>query len=232
MHQPISRAARTLGIASAAAACSLSLIYVVLQLAEWAGWLGSSGGPRSASTPLGLFLLLTPSLLLGPAFLLTMVCLHEAVSPARRAWSLAAAAFAASYLPLIGMNYFVQLTWVAPRLASGRTAGIEPFIFVPFDSFLYAVDILGYGLMSVSTLMAGFALGREGAEGRARRWLLLNGMLLPFITLQMYWHLLIWPAALWAVTFPAAMLSLAVLFRNAHAAEDSDAGGPASFSTP
>lgn len=81
--------------------------------------------------------------------------------------------------------------------------------------------------MSVSTLLAAFALGREGREGRARRWLLLNGMLLPFITLQMYWHPLIWPAALWAVTFPAAMLSLAALFRNAPAAEEAAGCHPA-----
>lgn len=142
MDRPVFRSVRAAGFGSATAACGLSVTYVALQLAEWAGWLGSPGGPESSSTPLGLFLLLTPSLLLGPAFLLTMVCLHEAVPPARRVWSLAAAAFAASYLPLIGMNYFVQLTWVAPRLVSGRTSGIEPFVFVPFDSFLYAVDIL------------------------------------------------------------------------------------------
>lgn len=221
MDRPILRSARAAGMWSAAVACILSLIYVVLQLAEWAGWLGSSGGPESSSTPLGLFLLLTPSLLLGPAFLLTMACLHIAVAPAWKVWSLAAALFAECFVPLIGMNYFVQLTWVAPRLASGRMAGIEPFVLGPFYLFLYAVEILGYGWMSVSTLLAAFALGRQGAEGRARRWLLLNGLLLPFITLQMVWHPLIWSAALWAVTFPAAMLSLAALFWNAPLAEES-----------
>lgn len=221
MRPRIFRATREAGIGSACAAFLCALAYVLLQLAEWAGWLGSAGGPESASTPSGLFLLLTPSLLLGPAFLLAMVCVHEAAAPARRVWSLSAVAFAAVYLTLISLNYFVQLAWVAPRLAAGRKAGLEPFLFVPFDSFLYAADILGYGFMSVSTLCAAAVLGREGAEGRARRWLLANGLLLPFITLQMYWHALIWPAALWAVTFPGAMLSLAGAFRASLIAEDS-----------
>lgn len=219
------RATRAAGIVSASAALFFSLSYVLLQLAEWAGWLGSAGGPESPSTPLGLYLLLTPSLLLGPVFLMAMVCLHESVPPARRVWSLGAAAFAAAYLPLIGMNYFVQLAWVAPRLASGRTAGLEPFLFVPFDSFLYAVDILGYGLMSVSTLLAALALRRDGAEGRARLWLLANGLLFPLITLQMYWRPLIWPAAFWALTFPAAMFFLAALFRSATVIGEPGAGG-------
>ena len=42
-----------------------------------------------------------------------------------------------------------------------------------------------------------------------------NGLLLPFIALQMYVHWLIWVAALWAVTFPGSTWSLAILFRRA-----------------
>ena len=34
-------------------------------------------------------------------------------------------------------------------LAAGRTAGIEQFLFVPFDSLPYAIHIVGYSLMSV-----------------------------------------------------------------------------------
>jgi len=35
-----------------------------------------------------------------------------------------------------------------------------------------------------------------------RFFLTANGLLLPFIALQIYFHPLIWIAALWAVTFP------------------------------
>lgn len=144
MVTQISPSTKAVGFWSAVLATVFSITYIVGQFAEWLGWLGSQGGPESASTPLGLVLLLTPSLLLGPAFLVLMVSTHQLALPERRIWSHAAISFATVYTTLISIVYFVQLTLVAPRLASGQNEGIEVFLFVPFDSFLYAVDILGY----------------------------------------------------------------------------------------
>jgi hypothetical protein len=213
MIQELPLAAKAVGFWSAVFAAAFSIIYVVGQLAEWLGWLGSAGGPESVSTPLGIIVLLTPSLFLGPSFLLVTLSIHALAAPERKIWSHAAVAFATVYTVLISINYYVQLTWVGPRLAAGRTAGMEPFIFVPFDSFLYAVDILGYSFMSVATLFAGFAFTGTGVEKRARWFLVANGLLLPFIALQMFWHHLIWIAALWAITVPGALVSVAVVFR-------------------
>src|SRR3954466_13909788 len=80
--------------------------------------------------------LLTPSLLLGSAFLVMLASIHLLARPERKVWSLTALAFGIAYAVLISMNYFVQLTLVAPRLAAGDTRGLEPFLFVPFNSFL------------------------------------------------------------------------------------------------
>jgi hypothetical protein len=215
IREGISPSTKAVGLWSAVFATVFSIAYVIGQLAEWLGWLGSGGGPESASTPLGLVVLLTPSLFLGPSFLLVAVSIHELASPDRKIWSHAAVVFATAYTVLIGMNYFVQLTWVTPRLAAGRTAGIEQFLFVPFDSFLYAVDILGYSFMSVATLFAAMVFTGKGIERITRWFLISNGLLLPFIALQMYWHGLIWIAALWAVTFPGATWCVAVVFRRA-----------------
>ena len=206
---------RTAGFWSAVFATVFAIVYELGQGAEWLGWLGSRGGPESASTPLGLAILLTPSFFLGPAFLLMTVSIHAATARDRKVWSLAAVVFATAYAVLICLNYYVQLTWVAPRLAAGRTAGMEPFLFTPFDSFLYAVDMLGYSFMSVATLFAGVALTGGGTERIARRFLIANGLLVPFLALQMYWHPLIWIASLWAVTFPGATWSVALVFRRA-----------------
>jgi hypothetical protein len=120
------------------------------------------------------------------------------------------------------MTYFVQLTLVGPRLARGEVQGIEMFVFVPFDSFLYAVDILGYSFMSVATLVAALALRDRGIERIARRFMIANGLLVPFVALQMYYPPLLWIAALWAITFPGAMLSLAVLFGRAERRSERD----------
>jgi hypothetical protein len=213
---------KAMGYWSAVLATVFSMTYVFAQLAEWAGWLGSQGGPESASTPLGIVVLLTPSIFLGSSFLVLTICIHQIASPGRRVWSHAAVAFATIYTALISIVYFVQLTLVGPRLASGRVDGIEMFLFVPFDSFLYAVDILGYSFMSVATLFAAMVFTGRGLERVARTFMIANGLLLPFIALQMYFHALIWIAALWAVTFPVSTSSLALLFRRATA--DASAG--------
>jgi hypothetical protein len=213
MTPHISPSVKTLGFWSAVLATLFSIAYVVGQMAEWLGLLGSQSGPESTSTPLGIVVLLTPSLFLGSAFLILVVSIHHLASPARRVWSHAAIAFATAYTVMISIVYFVQLTLVLPRLVRGETEGIEMFIFVPFDSFLYAVDILGYSFMSVATLLAAMVFTGEGLERVVRLFLLANGVLLPFIALQMYFHPLIYIAALWAVTFPGSTGSLALLFR-------------------
>lgn len=45
---------RNLGFWSAVLASVFSVIYIVGQIGEWMGMLGSAGGPESASTPLGI----------------------------------------------------------------------------------------------------------------------------------------------------------------------------------
>jgi hypothetical protein len=213
MVTAISSSTKAVGFWSAVFATIFSLVYVVGQLAEWFGLLGSGGGAESSSTPLGLYVLLTPSLLLGSSFLVLVAAIHQLSDADHKVWSQAALAFATIYAALISINYYVQLSWVAPRLSAGKLKGMEPFLFVPFDSFLYAVDILGYSFMSLATLFAAKVFTGGGQE-RVVRWLLIaNGLILPFLIFQMYVHWLIWIAALWAVTFPGSSWSLAVLFR-------------------
>jgi hypothetical protein len=213
MMAATSPSTKAVGFWSAVSATAFAVTYVVGQIAEWLGLMGSGGGAENASTALGLVVLLTPSLFLGSSFLLMMVAIHQVSAPDKKVWSSAALVFATGYAVLISINYFVQLTWVTPRLVDGRIAGLEQFLFVPFDSFLYAVDILGYSFMSVATLCAALVFTGKGVERIARWFLLSNGLLLPFIALQMYWHSLIWIAALWAVTFPGSTWAVAILFR-------------------
>jgi len=219
---PISAATKAVGFWSAVLATAFSITYIVGQLAEWSGMLGSQGGPASNSTPLGLVVLLTPSLFLGSSFLVLIVSIHHLAGPDKRIWSHSAVVFATAYAVLISIVYFVQLTLVVPRMMRGQIQGIEPFLFVPFDSFLYSVDILGYSFMSVATLFAAPVFAGCGLHRVVRLFLTANGLLLPFIALQVYYHPLIWVAALWAVTFPGSTWTLAIVFRRATATEALD----------
>jgi hypothetical protein len=175
--------------------------------------LGSGGGPENPSTALGLVVLLTPSLFLGTSFLLLMVSVHYYAPEEKRIWSHAGLVFATIYTVLISINYFVQLTLVVPHILRGEIESIRFLLFTPFDSFLYSVDILGYSFMSLSTLFAAFVFTGPGLEQTVRRFLIANGLILPFIALQNYYHPLIWVAALWAITFPGSTISLTTLFR-------------------
>lgn len=208
LHNPV----RTLGLWSAILCTVFSLAYIVAQLGEWAGLLGSAGGPHSRSTTLGLIVLLTPSLLLGVSFVVLTVSIHYRAEAAVRIWSHVAVVFASMYATLISIVYYVQLAFVMPRLARGEAQGIELLIFEPFDSFLYAVDVFGYSLMSLSTLFAAAVFASRGIERWIRRALIANGCLIPFLALQMYYPPLIWGGSLWAITFPTATWLLAIHF--------------------
>ena len=210
-----SRTVSRIGFWAAAFATLFSVAYIVAQVGEWLGLLGSAGGTESSSTPLGLVVLLTPSLFLGTAFAILMVSVHYYTSEDRKIWSHIGLVFATIYVVLISINYYVQLTFVVPRLLQGdvNSVSLLPFLFVPFDSFLYSVDILGYSFMSLATLFAAFAFAGEGIERTVRWFMLANGLILPFLALQIYYHPLIWIAALWAITFPGVTISLSVLFR-------------------
>jgi hypothetical protein len=182
------------------------------------GAAGIEGRPESASTPLGLMALLTPSLFLGVACTVLMVSVHHYASKDRRIWRHVGLAFATIYAVVISINFYVQLTLVVPRLVRGDIEPIRFLLFVPFASFLYSVDTFGYSFMSLSTLLAAFVFTGTGLERTVRRFLITNGLILPSTALQNYYHPLIWPAVLWAVTFPGSTISLAILFRKS--AED------------
>ena len=215
MRAMLEPSVKHLGLWSAVSCSALSLFYIVGQLAEWLGWLGSDGGPESASTPLGIVILLVPSLLLGTAFVVLMVSVHHAAAPERRVWAHAAVAFAGMYAVLTGTVYYVQLTFVMPHMLGGDMAGMEGWVFEPFDSYFYSVDILGYSFMSLATLFAAGVFTGDGLQRTARRFLVANGLLIPFLVFQIQVHSLIWVAALWAVTFPGATITLARLFARA-----------------
>lgn len=202
-----------LGYWSGFCATFFSIMYIVGQLAEWFDLLGSGGGPENASTAIGLIILLTPSLLLAPSFALLMLCVHYQAPENKKVWSHAAIMFATVYVVMVSINYYVQLTLVVPHMIRGELDTIRPFLFTPFDSFIYSVDILGYSFMCLSTLFGAFVFSGSGLSRIIRYFMIANGVLIPFLAFQIYYHPLIWPASLWAITFPGVTISLTKLFR-------------------
>lgn len=213
MVNAVSPTVRNFGFRAAVWASVLSISYDVFQLFEWLGWMGSGGGPENASTVMGLIILLTPSLFLGIAFMSMIISIHYVAAADKKIWSHTAIAFAVIYTTLISINYFIQLTLVVPHMLNGETDSIQFLLFKPFDSFLYSIDILGYSFMSLATLFTANVFTGNGREKTVSRFMLANGLILPFIALQNYYHPLIWLASLWGITFPGAAISYAILLK-------------------
>jgi hypothetical protein len=214
MNTQMSPAVHKLGFWSALLAAVFSIAYVIGQVAEWLGLMGSGGGSENNSTWYGLVVLLVPSLFLGVSFVVMMVSVHHRAPADKKVWTHVALAFAGIYGAFICMNYFVQLTFVAPHLYHGDVTGdVAPFVFNVFDSFVYSVDLVGYIFMSLATLFAALAYRGRGLE-RVVRWFMIgNGLLVPFLALQNFYHPLLWVASLWGATLPGSAIALAVHFR-------------------
>jgi len=89
----------------------------------------------------------------------------------RQAAALAGIAFAAMYSGLNTVVYFVQLTTVAQASASAEI--VQALSFNELGSLMFNLDLLGYGLMSISTLFVGLALQPANAGDRVLRLLLI-----------------------------------------------------------
>lgn len=187
------------GVWASLAAFAAAVAYGVPQLLQVAGLLPD---------PLDRILIFAPSLALAPAFVLTMAALHETAPAERRVFTLGALCLAVMYGVLVSIVYVTQLTVVIPGDLRGGSEAATLLACCAQGQFTTGLDLLGYTLMSLATLCAAGAL-----DGSARRWMIANGALAPFLLGQLAWPALIYVGAAWLITFPWAMAALAVRFR-------------------
>lgn len=94
----------------------------------------------------------------------------EAV-PDRRTAALIGVAFASMYSGLVTVVYFVQLTTVAQASAGSQV--LEALSYSNLGSLMFNLDLLGYGLMAISTFFVGLSIQPLGTRDRVLRLLLL-----------------------------------------------------------
>jgi hypothetical protein len=192
------------GFWSAVAALVTAVGYAIPQLMQVAGILHD---------PWDRILIFAPSLLLAPSFVLAMVGLHAVTEPSKQVWTLAALSLAIMYAVLVSSVYVTQLGVVIPHDLKGDGARYQVFACCGANQFMTGVDLLGYTLMSVSTLFASPAFARTPIAKATRAAFIANGLLAPVLIPKVYFPKLIYLGALWLITFPLAMLLLAMLFR-------------------
>ncbi|PWT77599.1 MAG: hypothetical protein C5B59_03770 [Bacteroidetes bacterium] len=163
--------------------------------------------------PQDLFWLFAPSLLLAPAFMVTMICLHYGANEDEKIWTAIGVAFAILYCADVTLVYFSQLSVVLPRLI--RSEINEDYVLAfRAKTFLMAIDCLGYFFMSFSTFFAAFAFIQS--DKWLFRSLLFNGLLMPILVLAFFFPVLYYVGAIWMITFPLAMIQAWRLFRKDH----------------
>ncbi|HVY18958.1 MAG TPA: hypothetical protein VHA70_02625 [Bauldia sp.] len=193
------------GFWAAMAAVVTSVAYGVPQLLQVAGVLPD---------PWDRIFIFAPSLALAPSFVLTMAAVHVAASAPWKAFSLGALGVSVMYATLVSIVYVTQLSVVIPHDIRGEGAAVAFLACCGQGQFLTGVDLLGYTLMSIATLLAAPVF-----SGRAVRWWMAgNGILAPFLIAQLAWPSLIYAGALWLISFPVAMALVAIRFTREPAA--------------
>ena len=164
---------------------------------------------------------LAPSLVLAPAFLALLVCVHSSVRDEVKIWTRLAVAFAGVYVPLCSTAYIVEMLVVQPLVLRGQADRVALLTLTRGGTVLNAVDGLGYIFMSLATLCAAPAF----AGGRVERWIrwlfLANGILAVPIFLTYFVNpLFIYVAGPWGITIPGSTILLAIYFRRYGHGED------------
>ncbi len=145
-----------------------------------------------------------------------IACVLDAAPPERRIWATIGFGFALMYSVMNSIVYFTELTVVIPRVLRNEAETVSVLLFEP-GAFLFAVNGLAYGFMSMAALFAAPVFARLGLEARVRWAMLAHGVIGPFIVGAVVWPPLTYIGALWIVTFPAMGILLAILFRRAKA---------------
>ena len=179
------------------------LFYEIAALAELAGVI---------KPPISLAYILAPSLVLALSFPAVMSCMLDTVPVDRKIWVRIGLNLVLVYSAINSIVYFSQLTVVIPKMLAGQSADVNLLLFES-GKFMYAINGLAYGLMSLGTLCAAFAFDKTGTQKWVRWSMIAHGVLAPFITGALFVPAFFAIGILWLVTFPIMMISLARMFR-------------------
>lgn len=196
-----------IGFWSAVIATIFGVGYIVALLLSLAGML--SGAWATAYQ-------LAPSIVLAWSYMVLMACVFDAATVERKVFATIGLGFALMYSVMNSIVYFTELTVVIPRVLNNDAAGLDVLLFEP-GRFLFAVNGLAYGFMSIAALFAAFVFGKSGFEGRVRWAMVAHGIIGPFIVGAVLWAPLTYIGALWIITFPVMGILLAMFFRRGKA---------------
>ncbi len=112
--------------------------------------------------------------ILAISFVVAVNSLYSIADPKHKLWGRLTVSFAIIYAVYICLVYYSQLTVVRLGLVPGDYL---PLIEFTPGTWLFAVDMLGYTFLALSTLAASFLFRGKGLAGKIRVLLIVHGAL-------------------------------------------------------
>lgn len=204
---------RWLGFWSAVAMAATYIVFLVGAVTQMAGAL---------TAPWDVIITIGASILIAPAFVLLLVCVHHAAPEAKRVWSHAAIAFGVLYAAFVSIVYITWLFVAEPHVIAHTTSAAAAIFdyqtnSMASGSFAYLMDGLGYTYMSLAVfLTAPIFIG--GTGGRLATWIcriaIANGPIALLVLLAYIFNLLV--LGLGALLVPVYGVLMAVYFYEAN----------------
>lgn len=181
--------------------------YVIIQVMQILGGL---------KYPFDEILIYSISLCIVIPFVLEMLAFHHRVPMHKKIWSHAGLIFSVIYSIFVIANYVVQLATVIPMKLKGAGDEVRILEQTPHSMF-WNFDALGYIFMGLAMLISLPAFEKRGFEKWVRISFIANSAVTPLISIvyfyPSYTNKLLFLGFPWALTAPAAMLMLALLFK-------------------
>ena len=203
----MNRTVSTIGFWAGIIAFTANLSFVIAQLFQLAGAL---------TYPYDEILIYGFSLCITIPFLIEMLALYYITPADKKIWTHAALIFTVVYVVFVTANYVVQLATVIPMTLKGQAEEIKLLIQTPHSLF-WNFDAIGYIFMGFATLIALPVFSGRGIQRVVKYAFLANALVTPLIAFVYFYpnfsEQILLLGLPWAVTSPAAMLLLAMMFR-------------------
>jgi hypothetical protein len=129
------------------------------------------------------YLWMYPAILIGPVFLIVLICVHQLTASDRKIFSQIAISFTILSATILIIDYAIQLVVIQPSFVKGETESLTLFSQYNPHGIFIALEDLGYLMMSFAFLFISFAFSFEKKGERALKKILLLSALLGFFSL-------------------------------------------------
>ncbi len=113
--------------------------------------------------------------ILALAFLIMIICIDTITPEYKQLWSRIGIAFASIYVVFITLTYYTQLALIfnPPSVSSDILNLLD---YQEPNSWIFKINMLGYGFMTLSTLFTAFVFGKSIMEKWLKRIFIFHGI--------------------------------------------------------